>query len=69
MEINMKKIMLVIGLILITGLLINSGCVPTEPSESGGEGDEVSELEQMGEDMSSDNLGDIDKDISDAVNW
>ena len=52
----MKKIILAISLILVFGLLLNiSGCIPSEEAQE--ESNEVSELEQMEEDLNPDNLG------------
>ena len=64
----MEKIKLVVSLVLIAGLLFNIvGCIPSEETQE--EKDEVSELEQMEEDLNPDNVGDLSKEIEDIVSW
>ncbi len=63
----MKGIVLLICFIFIVGIIVNiSGCVPVEEKE---EKNEISEVENMEKDIDPDNLGDIDKEIDEIMEW
>lgn len=60
--------MKIILIILIIGLLISiNGCILTEQQEE--KSDDTSELSEMDQDLNPNNLGDIDKEIDETINW